>query len=541
MSVNSKWMKQFLFAALLMFDLSLAPAQSFEAMVNVKQHGATGSGEKLDTEAIQKAIDACHAHGGGTVYFPNGKYLSGTLVLKSNVTLHLEAGATILGSANLADYQPHALRPDLEAQLLGKANQDIGSLHLLYAQKASNIGITGKGRIDGNGRAFWDENFQPRARPAQMIEFEACEDVVIKDVTLQNSPFWALHILSGNRVRIEGITILNHRQGPNTDGIDVNSSSNVHITNAFIDTGDDAICFKSHFADEPVQNVTVANCILSSDDAAIKFGTRSHGDMKFITISNCVIRNSTYGIAFFMKDGGHYNNIRISDVILENAPWSENQRTVYPIFMDIEKRTPASALGKISQVSLRNMTITTGGHGLIAGMRAQPIEDVTLENIRMFVPSCDEVAGKSKPRGVRNLAAPPPGTDFASVPSHWTFAHVNGLTINNLQIEVERESAEQQRHAIWAAHVQGMNISEFAGRATGLNRAPATIHLEQARNVFLNACRAEAGTQVFLNLQGRDTENVAVMNSDLAAAKNAFVIDREVRKGTFYQTANRLR
>ncbi len=380
MSFNLEWMKPFIFATLLIFDLSLASAQSLVAMVNVKHHGASGSGEKLDTAAIQKAIDACHAQGGGTVYFPNGQYLSGTLVLKSNVTLHLEAGATLLGSANLADYQPHALRPDLEAQILGTGNQDAGSLHLLYAQKAGNIGVTGRGKIDGNGRAFWDENFQPRARPAQMIEFEACEDVLIKDVTLQNSPFWALHVLSSNRVRIEGVTILNHRQGPNTDGIDINSSANVQITNAFIDTGDDAICFKSHFAEQPVQNVTVSNCILSSDDAAIKFGTRSHGDMKYITIANCVIRNSTYGIAFFMKDGGHYNNISISDVILENA--APSQRTVYPIFMDIEKRTPASALGKISRISLRNLTVTTGGHCLIAGAREQPIEDVALENIR---------------------------------------------------------------------------------------------------------------------------------------------------------------
>jgi polygalacturonase len=534
-------MKLFIFTTLLMFDLSLVPAQSFEAIANVKSHGASGSGEKLDTEAIQKAIDACHAQGGGTVYFPNGKYLSGTLVLKSNVTLHLEAGATLLGSANLADYQPHALRPDLEAQILGSANQDLGSLHLIYAQKASNLGITGNGRIDGNGRAFWDENFQPLARPAQMIELEACEEVVIKDVTLQNSPFWALHILSCNRVRLAGITILNHRRGPNTDGIDINSSSNVQITNAFIDTGDDALCFKSHFAEEPVQNVTVSNCILISDDAAIKFGTRSHGDMKYITIANCVIRNSTYGIAFFMKDGGHYNNIQISDLILENAQGPENQRPVYPIFMDIEKRAPDSALGKISQISLRNLTITTGGHGLIAGMREQPIEDVMLENIRMYVPACDEVRGKSKPRGIRNLAAPPPGTDFAGVPSHWTFAHVNGLTIKNLQIEVGHESAERQRHAIWGANLQNASITEFTGRAAGLNNAPATIHLEQARNVFLNACRVEAGTQVFLNLKGRDTENVIVMNSELAAAKNAFVIDREVRGEAFYQSSNRLK
>jgi hypothetical protein len=240
-----------------------------------------------------------------------------------------------------------------------------------------------------------------------------------------------------------------------------------------------------------------------------------------------------------MKDGGHYNNISISDVILENV--SETQRAVYPIFMDIEKRAPTSALGKISQISLRNLTITTGGHGLIAGVREQPIEDVALENIRMSVPECDDVRGKTKPRGIRNLAAPPPGTDFAGVPSHWTFAHVNGLTIKNLQIEVGHESAEQQRHAIWGAHVQGVNITEFTGRAAGLNSALATIHLEQARNVFLNACRAEAGTQVFLNLKGRDTENVIVMNSDLAAAQNAFLIDREIHKKAFYQSSNRLK
>lgn len=539
MPFNIKWMKQFVFATLLVFDLCLVSAQSLEAFVNVKSHGATGSGNALDTEAIQKAIDACHAQGGGTVYFPNGTYLSGALVLKSNVTLHLEAGATLLGSTSLADYKPYKLRPDLETQLLGASNQDVGNLHLIYAQKANNVGITGKGRIDGNGRAFWDDNFLPRPRPAQMIEFESCEDVAVKDVTLQNSPFWALHVLSSNRVRIDGVTILNHRRGPNTDGIDINSSSNVQITNAFIDTGDDAICFKSHFPNEPVQNVTVANCILISDDSAIKFGTRSHGDMKFITIANCIIRNSTYGVAFFMKDGGHYNNIRISDVVLENI--LESPRAVYPIFMDIEKRTPASALGKISHISLRDLTITSGGHCLIAGMREQPIEEVTLENIRMYVPACDEVQGKSKPRGVRNLAAPPPGTDFAGVPSHWTFAHVNGLTIKNLQIKVENESAERQRHAIWGANLQNMSLTEFVGRAAGLNAALATIHLEQARDVFLNACRAEAGTEVFLHLKGKDTENVAVMNSDLAAAQNAFVIGREVRGDAFYQTANRLK
>jgi polygalacturonase len=528
---------------LLIFDLSFVSAQSFDvAVVNVKHHGATGSGEKLDTEAVQKAIDACHDNGGGTVYFPNGIYRVGTIVLKSNVTLHLEAGAKILGSTDLRDYRPLKLRPEEEAKIEGQTKkEDFGALHLIYAQKAKNIGITGRGVIDGSGRAFWDKDFKPLDRPNQMIEFEACEAVTVSGVTLQNAPFWTLHLLSCSHVRIDGISIINPRQGPNTDGIDVNSSSNVFISNVYVETGDDALCFKSRFADEPVQNVTVTNCVLISDDSAIKFGTRSSGDMRNITVSNCVIRNSTNGIAFFMKDGGHFYDIQFSNLSIESASFEERNRMTYPIFMDIEKRIATSKIGRISRISFNGLTIRTGGHCLIGGMREQPIENLVFENIRMFLPECDEIAAKSKPRGVSNLAASPPGTDFAGVPSHWTFAHVQGLTLRNFQISVEQPRPDRHRHAIWGTHLDDVTIDGFNGGPSAAGSELPAIRLEQTKNVAIFSSRATPGTGVFLHVAGADASRVSVLGCDLSAAREPFKIPHEMNGSIFYESNNRLK
>ncbi len=542
MPFNVKWMKPFTFATLLIFDFSLVSAQSLESIVNVKHHGATGGGEKLDTEPVQKAIDACHDNGGGTVYFPNGIYRVGTIVLKSNVTLHLEAGAKILGSTDLRDYRPLKLRPEEEAKIEGQTKkEDFGALHLIYAQKAKNIGITGRGVIDGSGRAFWDKDFKPLDRPNQMIEFEACEEVNVSGVTLQNSPFWTLHILSCNRVRIDGISIINPRQGPNTDGIDVNSSSNVFIANVYVETGDDALCFKSRFADEPVQNVTVTNCVLISDDSAIKFGTRSSGDMRNITVSNCVIRNSTNGIAFFMKDGGHFYDIQFSNLSIESAKFEERNRMTYPIFMDIEKRIATSKIGRISGISFNDLTIRTGGHCLIGGMREQPIENLTFENIRMLLPECDEIAAKSKPRGVSSLAAPAPGTDFAGVPSHWTFAHVQGLTLRNFQISVEQPRPDRHRHAIWGTHLKDVIMNVFKGGPSISGSELAAIRMERSQNVMISNSLAAPGTGVFLQLAGAETGKVNVLQCDLSAARQPFDISKDVEPHHFYENANRLK
>lgn len=483
----------------------------------VKEYGAKADGKTYDTQAIQKAIDACSGRGGGIVYFSKGNYLVGTLILKSNVTLYLESEATILASPHLKDYKPP---------------------HLIYAEKAKNIAIIGNGVIDGQGASFWDENFRPLERPKEMISLETCRNVSIKAVTIRNTPGWALHLLGCDRVNIDGVSIINPLKGPNTDGIDVVSSSNVFISNCYIKGGDDCICLKARLRDRPCENVTVSDCVLISDDSALKFGTRSRSGIRHCVFTNCVIRNTRYGIALFMKDGGSYEDIHFSNITIETDTVPTRHKHEYPIIVDLEKRTASSKAGRIRNVVFSNISINTRGHCLVGGLPNKPIEDLTFDNVRMRVISCDDVAGLRKPRGVRDLAAPE--TDYASVPAHLSFANVRGLTLRNFQVKVERASSKRERHAVWGTHLKDVVIDGFKGRQALANGKLATFHLEDCRNVFIRGSQASAGTGTFLRLEGSKTERVSAIGNDLSAAKEAFAIAEDIKKKAFYQSANRL-
>jgi hypothetical protein len=508
-------------------------------VVNVIEYGARGDGRTLNTTAIQAAIDAAAKRGGGTVYVPNGTFLSGTLVLKSNIVLYLETGATLLGSASLSDYVFLQSRPERIAAISNKTKaEDYGSLHLLYAGGARNITIAGSGTIDGNGRSFWDDNFAPRVRPNQMIQFEDCEDIRVENIRIRNSPFWALHVLSSKRIRIDGVTILNDRRGPNTDGIDINSSSDVSITNCFIDTGDDAICFKSLFEDEPVTNVTVANCVLSSDDSALKLGTRSFGIIQNITVMNCVIRQSTYGISLFMKDGGTYQDLRFSNLTIETSMHEGRTRAVYPIFVDVERRGPDSKLGRVKNISFSQISITTTGHSLISGSPESPVEGIYFNDVRVRLPQMDQMRNQSKPRGVSGLSRPE--LDFASVPSLFTFAYVRGLHVRNLSIAVEHTDAKVAKHALWMTSGLDVEINGFAVSALFFSESRSVLEFVDTKNVFITNARAYEGTQSFLRLRGAATRNITVIGNDFSAARMPFDLSQEVVRDEFYQSANKL-
>ncbi len=515
---------------------------SVSRILNVKTFGAVGDGNSYDTRAIQQAIDQCSLKGGGIVYFPQGDYLVGTLVLKSHVTLFLESQAKILGSTKLKDYHPHKLDLGWEDKIPQEARgkkHDFSSLHLIYAANAEDISIVGKGTIDGQGRSFWDEEWRPLDRPSQMIQFEACRNILIKRITLQNSPFWALHILGCDRVNIESVEVNNPRQGPNTDGIDVNSSSNVFISNCYVHTGDDCICLKSRLEDKSNENITVTNCVLSSDDSAIKLGTRSHGETKHCLFTNCVIRNSANGIALFMKDGGSYEDIHFSNITIETGS-DKPTRPTYPIFMDLEKRTEASRVGMIRNVVFSNISINTRGRCLIGGLSNKPIEDLTFENIRLRVLSPYELPAKSKPRGVREIAAAAPGADFSSVPSHFIFVHVNGLTIRDLEIKVDKDIVDHERHAIWGFKLKDVIINGFQGRQAVSNGKYATLLVSGCQNVFISNCHALSGIGTFLRLEGNNTRDITVIGNDLSLAKKAFDISAETDINELYHNGNRL-
>ncbi len=311
-------------------------AQTPPVVFDVTAQGAKGDGKTLDTAAIQKAIDSCHKSGGGVVYFPNGNFLSGTIELKSNVIFRLSPGATLWGSRNMEDYaQPH----------------------LIYARGAENIAIDGGGAIDGNGDAFWNADFRPkRRRPSPEIELVECKDVRIENIRIRNTPGWGIHPLLCDRVVIRGISMITDYRGPNTDGIDPDSTRNLFISDTYIETGDDAIVLKTTGRlgqpAPPTENVTVTNSVLMSDDAALKLGTESYGDFRHIRVSNCVIRKSAEGVAIYGKDGGTFEDVNFSGLSIETS--SIDKRRTYPIYIDLDRRTRNR--GKAGFAILRSAT-----------------------------------------------------------------------------------------------------------------------------------------------------------------------------------------
>ena len=268
---------------------------------DVRQHGATGDGITNDREAIQAAIDGCSSAGGGTVLLTAGDYSSGTIHLKDNVTIYLDAGATLWGSADASDYDAESL---------------------VQADDVQRISITGEGRIDGGGKAFWEHNGErwlPKPfRPNFLLNFVGCSDVHVRNILITNAPGWTIRPLRCNRVFIRGVTILNDREGPNTDGIDPDCSTNVHISDCHINVGDDCIVIKAT-EPFPCENITVTNCTLETSCAALKLGTETLGDIRHCTFTNCTIRNTPAGITIYLKDKGTIEHIKFSNITMERS------------------------------------------------------------------------------------------------------------------------------------------------------------------------------------------------------------------------------
>ena len=290
--------------------------------INVKDCGASGNGSRPDTKAIQRAVDSC-AVTGGTVIFPAGEYLTGTIYLKDNITIELMKGALLLGSTNLADYPKND--PDLIFY-----GSDWLDYSLFYAEKKKNITIKGEGTIDGQGGGFPVKNekkpFRYMDRP-YIFWFILCENIHIEGIHLRNSALWMQHYMACTGITIKGIRVYNH-VNRNNDMIDIDGCRNVIISDCIGDSDDDAITFKST-SDHITENVTVTNCILSSHCNAIKFGTESNGGFRNIAISNCIIKPSSSptkiygehsgdgGLALEIVDGGVMDGIVISNLRID--------------------------------------------------------------------------------------------------------------------------------------------------------------------------------------------------------------------------------
>jgi polygalacturonase len=285
--------------------------------ISVLDYGAKGNGFTLDTVAIQAAIDACTAVGGGTVYLPPGEYLSGTITLKDNVTLHVGPNARLLGSTSLADYPS-----------LGRTEGTIDFLDycLINAHRAHHIALIGEGCVDGQGAAFpygiENYNFEDQAsasnqqsfnRPT-LLHFTDCHDVTISNLTLQHAASWCCYLEKCKEMRIHGVHLFN-RANQNNDGFDLKLCENVMISDCHIDCGDDAIALQ-----EGGLRIVVTNCVISTRWAAIRIGPESLGVFRDIAISNCVIYD-TYGSAIKIQqvEGGVMENIAFDNLVMDHV------------------------------------------------------------------------------------------------------------------------------------------------------------------------------------------------------------------------------
>jgi hypothetical protein len=432
--------------------LLLCPLLLSAASYDVRTYGALGDATTLDTAAIQRAIDAANAAGGGIVNFPAGRFLSGTLTLKSNVTLYLSPGSTLLGSRRIEDYNPK---------------------HLIYAQGVHNIAIEGGGTIDGQGDLFLDKDLKPLPRPSPLIEIWDSHGIRIQDVTILKAPAWTIHPKNCDDVKIRGVSLLNNLRAINTDGIDIDSSRNVIVSDCHIEAGDDCIVLKTTNrggagpqAQQPTENVTVANSVLVSAASALKLGTESFADFRHCAFSNCIIRDSRTGIALLAKDGGAMEDIRFSNIEMTTLPkWG--QGVEWPIEIDIDRRTTSSRLSRIRDVSFNGITIYTKGRVLVEGTPESLIERVSFRDVLMRMGGYEKIDRVRKMTG--GTAAPAAGLpDYGPTPAAMIFAYVRGLMLDGIVTVWPSDAAAPapDRAALFGDHLEDVLIAGFHGTAS---------------------------------------------------------------------------
>jgi polygalacturonase len=377
---------------------------------DVTKYGAKRDSSAKATKAIANAIAAASKAGGGTVYFPAGKYLTGAIHLKSNITIFIDAGAEIHFSDNFDDYLPM-----VESRYEGV---DVTSFSpLFYAYKAENITITGRGLINGHGKKWWAfvEGYrqdQPRSRwqymfdslnknillpdnPSQMkrgflrppfIQPMYCKNVRIEGITIINSPFWTVNPEFCENVTITGVTI-NNPPSPNTDGINPESCKYVHISDCHISVGDDCITIKSgkdipgRTKAVPAQNYTITNCTMLSGHGGVVIGSEMSGGVKNIVISNCIFDGTDRGIRIKTTRGrgGAVEDIRVDNIIMKNI---RDQAFVMDMeYSRTEKEPVSERTPQIRNIRISNVTAYAKEACYINGLDEMPVENISFHDV----------------------------------------------------------------------------------------------------------------------------------------------------------------
>lgn len=416
-------MKKHTFSALL-FLFIFSSSQLHAEHVNMRKAGADAGGKKLNSKLINKTIADLSTKGGGTLFFPAGKYLTGAIKLKSNITIELESGATLLFSDNFDDYLPF-VQMRYEGVVMNSFSP------LFYAVDEENITIKGRGKIDGQGEKWWQEfyriiidlkdngvrdlnRYQPMWDKANNVQelyaktnedytgtldrrffrpplFQTirCNNILIEGVEIVDSPFWTINPEFCENITVKGVTI-NNPPSPNTDGINPSSCKNVHISDCHISVGDDCITLKSgrdlqaREYGVPCENITITNCTMLAGHGGVVIGSEMSGDVRKVTISNCVFDGTDRGIRIKSTRGrgGIVEEIRVDNIVMKDIKKEAIILNLFYSKMDPEPVTERTPIFRNIHVS--NLTGSEVNTAItVLGLEEMPVQDVSFNNINI--------------------------------------------------------------------------------------------------------------------------------------------------------------
>lgn len=491
-----------------MFVATMGMSVQAQQFYNVLDYGGSNDSTGLNTDAIAKAIDAAASKGGGTVYFPAGKYITGPIHFKSNITLFIDAGAELHFSDDFDHYLPM-----VESRWEGTEVTNFSPL--IYGTDLENIAIVGRGLIDGHGKKWWgfsevtireqkegeETKWQKEfkrlnkdvlapdlpgwvergfLRPP-FIQFLRCENVQIKDIKIQNSPFWTVNPQYCDNVTIDGVTIDNP-PSPNTDGINPESCRNVHIANCHISVGDDCITIKSgkdrsgRKVNIPAENYTITNCTMLSGHGGVVIGSEMSGGVKNIVISNCIFDGTDRGIRLKTARGrgGVVENIRVSNIVMRNIRDQAivlNTQYAKTDPEPVSERTP-----QFKNIHISNMSGTTNRVSRIRGLEEMPIENISFNNINMQAKAGFEIENAKK------------------------------ISFNNVHVDVENEPFMQ------AKNVDILYVTGVQNNTPKADRPMLVFEGVSDANIQQNF--PSAGTDTFLELVGDDNKDIFIHSNN---------------------------
>ncbi|MEO6232713.1 MAG: glycosyl hydrolase family 28 protein [Ferruginibacter sp.] len=456
--------------------LMLLPmAMQAQIVYNVKNYGAKGDGKTNDAPAIQKAIDDCSKTGGVVLLPAPAVFMASPFNLKSNIDFHVEAGAELLANPDEKAYTKSAFR----------TNPGEGTIWI-GGEQISNLTISGGGKINGNGISFMGAELgdsyelkpfkvlDPRPHVLTII---GGNNIRIKDIHIGNSAYWTVHLVGCNDVVISGITLLNSLKVRNSDGIDLDHSKNVRISDCYIESGDDCICLKNRREFEEFgkcENITVTNCTMTSRSCAIKIGSENMDTIQQVVFNNCIIKKSNRGVGIQNRDEGVVRDVIFSNMIIESHLFSDTWwGKAEPIYVtayrrasgnnkDANWRFPKGAtegsVGEVKNIYFTNIKCTSENGAYVSAESMDKISNIYFDNVDIFIDKTTAFPGgvyDRRPSAVEGFVK--------GRTSAFYIDDIRSMFIRNCSVEWGTNRPDYFAHGIESNHTAQTEIINFTG------------------------------------------------------------------------------